>query len=277
MKRFASLAIIGALAAALLAATPPAGGAAATATLPTINLGLTGSSITVAGTLQSGAVNVVSSTSREVAGEPTLLWLKPGATFQQAFGAVAAHHGDPNYLDPYGAIVFVATAPKGISSAQTVLQPGTYVALDTTKDNPAKWPHTEFTVSQSAAPAALPGARSTVKAIEFGFKGAAALRNGSTVRFENDGFLAHDITAVRVKNARDAKALTALLVAGKDNKAEKLATGFSQFAGPLSPGAVQQFTLHAKPGVYVLACFLDTQDGREQTRLGMERTVRIVK
>jgi hypothetical protein len=32
-----------------------------------------------------------------------------------------------------------------------------------------------------------------------------------------------------------------------------------------------------KPGVYVLACFMNTQDGRVHTQLGMERTIRIVK
>ena len=35
--------------------------------------------------------------------------------------------------------------------------------------------------------------------------------------------------------------------------------------------------VQAKPGIYVLACFMDTQDGREHTRLGMLRTIRIAK
>jgi hypothetical protein len=33
----------------------------------------------------------------------------------------------------------------------------------------------------------------------------------------------------------------------------------------------------ARPGIYVLVCFMDTQDHREHTRLGMERTIQIVK
>jgi hypothetical protein len=32
-----------------------------------------------------------------------------------------------------------------------------------------------------------------------------------------------------------------------------------------------------KPGFYVEACFMDTQDGREHVQLGMERLIRIVK
>jgi hypothetical protein len=40
---------------------------------------------------------------------------------------------------------------------------------------------------------------------------------------------------------------------------------------------MQQQVLTAPPGIYVLACFMNTQDGREHTQLGMERTIRIVK
>jgi hypothetical protein len=85
------------------------------------------------------------------------------------------------------------------------------------------------------------------------------------------------VDALKVRNVASAKALTALLLAGKDQKAQKLVTAFGSLMGPMSPGGVQQFVLHAKPGVYVLACFMDTQDGREHTQLGMERTIRIVR
>ena len=40
---------------------------------------------------------------------------------------------------------------------------------------------------------------------------------------------------------------------------------------------MQQMVLDGKPGYYVEACFMDTQDGREHVQLGMERLVRIVK
>ena len=32
-----------------------------------------------------------------------------------------------------------------------------------------------------------------------------------------------------------------------------------------------------QPGYWVLACFMNTQDGRDHTQLGMERVIRIVK
>jgi hypothetical protein len=59
--------------------------------------------------------------------------------------------------------------------------------------------------------------------------------------------------------------------------APKLGISFPEFAGPLSPGGAQQERIAARPGKYVLACILRTQDGREQTQLGMERTIRIVR
>jgi hypothetical protein len=38
---------------------------------------------------------------------------------------------------------------------------------------------------------------------------------------------------------------------------------------------MQQEVLNANPGYYVQACFMDTQDGREHTVLGMERVIQI--
>jgi hypothetical protein len=189
----------------------------------------------------------------------------------------AAHHGDPNYIDPYGAIVFAADVNRGVASVQTTLQPGTYVALDTAGNDPRRWPHTQFTIAQAASPASLPTPQATIRAIEFGFRGPRTLHNGELVRAENDGFLVHMLIALGVKGAKDASKVTTLLLAGKDRQAQRLSPGFFSFAGPLSPGGVQQFAIHARPGIYVLVCFMNTQDGREHTRLGMQRTIRILK
>jgi hypothetical protein len=281
MKRCASLlsaVTMTGLAAVAILTVAPASGAATPKALPTITVALTGKSVAVGGTPVSGAVNITSTTTGVADAEPTLLRLNPGATFAQAFGAAAAHHGDPNYLDPYGSIVFDADAPKGTSTEQTVLTPGTYVALDTSGNNPAKWPQTQFTVTDAGSPAQLPAAQATVKSIEFGFTGPSSFHSGEVVRFENAGFLVHMADAFGVKNTRDAKKVIALLKAGKDRQAQKLATqNFFAFAGPVSSGAVQQGVVHAKPGAYILACFMNTQDGREHTQLGMERMIRVTK
>lgn len=274
MKRSGALAAavvaVAAVVSGLAGGATAAGGASA---LPTITLGLNGSkSITVSGSTVAGAVNVVSTFTGKGQGNAALVRLNPGASIAAAAGAVQRHGGDLNYLDPYGALIFDASAP---GSAQTMLTPGNYVALNITGNGqPAFAP---FTVSQSNAPAALPNPGATVRAIEFNFRGASVLRSGGLVRFENDGFLVHMIVGIRVKNRAVAAAEMAALRAGKNKLSRKLAMGFENFQGPASPGALQQEVINAKPGIYVLACFMDTQDGREHTRLGMERTVRIIK
>jgi hypothetical protein len=159
-----------------------------------------------------------------------------------------------------------------------VLTPGNWVALDTTNDNPAKWPVAQFTVTENPSPASLPAPGATVKMQEFKFGGAATLHDGELVRFENDGYLVHMTIAVPVKNRASGKLVNTLLLAGRDRKAQKLATGQPYaFVGTGSPGLLQQQVISLKPGWYVFACFMDTQDGREHTRLGMERLIRITR
>ena len=276
MKRIVSLAATATVLGVLVAGGLTAAASSAASGLPTLTLAMNGKSITVGGTLQSGAVNIVSTVTKEAQGNPALVRLDPGVSFGQAAAAVMGHKGDFNYLDPYGALVFSTTVNKGGSgSVQTLLQPGNYVALDLTGNG--KPVYSLFTVSQAANPASLPAPQATVASIEFAFRAPGTLHDGELVRFENQGFLVHMIVAAGVKNEHNAKKLTALLKAGKDNQAMKLATSFPTFDGGLSSGQMQQEIITAPPGIYVLACFMDTQDGREHTQLGMERTIRIVK
>jgi len=246
--------------------------------LPTLTLTLNGRSIAVNGSLQSGAVNVVSNVTVKHT-EPVLIRLNPGVTasaIAQASAAIAAHHGDLNYIDPYGSIVFDVSADKGTTSAQTTLQPGNYLAddLSSSSSNP---PHATFVITQTPQPRALPTPGATINAIDFAFRGPSTLHDGELVRFQNSGFLVHPIQGIGVKNATDARRLTALLRAANDKQAPKLGISFPEFAGPLSRGGVQQELITEPPGIYVLASILRTEDGREQTQLGMERTIRIVK
>ena len=170
-------------------------------------------------------------------------------------------------------MVVSADAP---GTVQTVLTPGNYVALNLTGNGPAA-NVAQFTVTQSSSPAALPAAAATETSIEFGFKGPKVLHDGTMVRMENGGFLVHMDVLIGARNKAGANKIAALLKAGKDHKAGKLATGGVDLMDPASPGAMQQEVLNAKPGYYVQACFMDTQDGREHTTLGMERVIRIAK
>ena len=262
-----------------LAITPIASGASS---LPTINVALTGTTgVKVSGSTVSGAVNIVSTfTGKAPSGHNSngpsfgIVRLNPGATIQQAAGAVQSHHGDINALDQYGALIVSASAPGTI---QTTLTPGdSYVALNITGNGQPGF--APFTVTQSTSPAALPAAAATETAIEFGFRGPTVLHEGTTVRAENGGYLVHMITMFHVKDKATGNKVVALLKAGKDARAERLARPpFLGLLNPASPGAMQQQTLTATPGYYIEACFMTTEDGREHTRLGMERLVKVVK
>jgi len=270
------LAVIGALALA-----GGAGAAGSASSLPTLNIALNGTTgVSVSGSEVSGAVNVVSTftgtaPSGPNANGPTwgLVRLNPGVTVAQAVAAVQSAHGDINALTPYGSLFADNSAP---GTTQTVLTPGNWVALNITGNgNPGLAP---FTVTQSASPAALPSAAATQTAIEFGFRGPTVLHDGTIVRAQNGGYLVHMLIGIGVKNAATGRQVMTLLRAGKDAKAMKLSNRqFLSLAGPISPGGTQQAVLTAKPGWYVEACFMDTQDGREHTQLGMERLIRVVK
>jgi hypothetical protein len=248
---------------------------AQTSTLPTVSIALSSTSITVGGTLQSGAVDV-STTSTEKHGQLLLARLNPGVTPDQVLAFLSTKAAkDPNNVSRrFGPIVFDTPAPQGTSHVQTSLQPGQYMAFDA-KGNPAKGAHATFSITQAAQPAALPTPKAKVKAIEFDFRAPPKLHSGELVRFENGGFLVHMIVALKVRNEGDTKQLVKLLREGKTGKAFHLTQGGREFMDPVSTGAVQQEVVKANPGVYVLACFMDTQDGREHTQLGMERVIRI--
>ncbi|MGA2320588.1 MAG: hypothetical protein ABSG95_07570 [Solirubrobacteraceae bacterium] len=250
-------------------------GAAQASALPTLTLALTRSSITVGGTLQSGAVNVVSTATGTKEAGALLFQLKPGVSPEELYAHTKGQ--DINSLSKYGSIVFDGEIASGkTTEAQTTLQPGQYVAA--LLEEHGKEVHTSFTVAAAASPASLPAPQATVRSIEFSFRGPSSLHDGELVRFENEGFLVHMDIAFRVKSKSVAKQVVKDLLAGKERQAEKLVAGAPvTFAGPLSHEAFQQETITAKPGWYVEACFMETQDGRDHTRLGMERIIKIVK
>jgi len=279
-RRFGSLAVAGVLATAGVFALP--GAADADGSLPTLTVALKGvTGVSVSGSEVSGAVSITATFTGKAPSGPNsngpsfgIIRFNPGVTFQQAAGAVNASGGDLNALTPYGKLFVSAAAP---ATVQTVLTPGSYVALnDTGNGQPGFAP---FTVTQSTSPAALPAAAATQTAIEFGFRGPSVLHDGTIVRAQNHGFLVHMIFLFRAPHESTALQVMALLKLGQDNQAMQLLgpnPAFIGLLGPASPGAMQQQVLSAPPGYYVEACFMDTQDGREHTQLGMERLVQIV-
>jgi hypothetical protein len=280
-SRCRSLQLRGVFVASLVAALGlVSAGAAQASPLPTLTLTITKSSITVGGATQSGAVNVVSTASGVKEASAILFLLKPGVSVAEVenFLKKKGAAKDPNNASKYGSIVFDAEASPGHSSeAQTNLQPGQYFALVPGEGQGPKV-YTPFTVTAAASPAVLPTPQATVRSIEFGFRGPSTLHDGELVRFENEGFLVHMDIAIPVKNMKAAKQAVKDLLSGNEKAVEKLFAGPpAGFAGPVSHEAFQQETITAKPGIYVQACFMETQDGRNHTLLGMERIIKITK
>jgi uncharacterized cupredoxin-like copper-binding protein len=278
MKRLTLLLAV--TASALLAA----GGAIATdsagasSTLPTLSIAITSSSATVSGSLESGGVNIASTATGVKEAAVIVFQLKPGVSVAEAEAFTKEKKAkDPNNTSKLGSIVFdTEVNPGPVSEAQTVLQPGQYIVLVAAGEAEAQL-RAHFTVAAAKAPATLPTPEATIRSIEFAFRGPSTLHDGELVRFENEGFLVHMDIGIQAKSEKDAKRLAKLLLAGKEKQAHKLAVGGVTFAGPVSNGAFQQETVTAKPGWYVQACFMDTQDGRSHTALGMERVIKIAK
>ncbi len=269
-----------AAAAALALPVGPALASARTssAALPTITVAMSGHAITVTGALQSGGVQVQAKVPAKHLSEPMFIRLNPGTTYAQFFRVFHSPAvADPNAVVSVGSIVLNFDAGPGTTTVQTSLRPGLYIGFDTEANNPAHWPYEEFTVAAAASPAALPRPRATVAAIEFGFTGPAKLHRGELVRFANHGYLVHMIAAIQAKNLAGARKIARLLKEGKLNQASKLAIGETGFLDPASHGALQQEKISARAGYWVLACFMETQDGRDHTQLGMERVIQIVK
>jgi hypothetical protein len=76
-------------------------------------------------------------------------------------------------------------------------------------------------------------------------------------------------------NLATADKIAALLKAGKDNAAMKLAIG--RTAGTARcPTASRSRLSSTSTLAWVIACFMDTQDGREHTLFGMEKVIHIL-
>jgi hypothetical protein len=203
-----------------------AAGPAQAAALPKLTLKISGSSIAVGGTTQSGGVNVVMTTGIKKGAEAILFRLDPGKTAAELEAFLKSKKSqDPNEASRYGTIAFDAEVQAGrASEVQTELAPGEYVALASKGHGPPKLA-TPFTVSAATAPAALPKPQATIRSIEFDFRGPSTLHDGELVRFENEGFLVHMDVAFPVKNRKAAKRVIGLLRAGKERKLSKLVVG----------------------------------------------------
>jgi hypothetical protein len=92
----------------------------AASSLPALTLALTPKTITVGGSMVSGAVNIVTTVTGEKSDGPLLILLKPGVTpaeLDKGVGAIGPT-SPLDVIDPYGSIVFdvLAIAADACSS-----------------------------------------------------------------------------------------------------------------------------------------------------------------
>jgi hypothetical protein len=251
------------------------------AALPTVTATVSPTSVTISGALQAGAVNVLATATSGKEPAILLFQVKPGVTINEVYAYLESNKlaNDPNAASKFGTITLDAEAAKGKpTETQTTLAPGQYIAMNPEGEKPSKWPRTSFAVAATPSPLALPTPEATERTIDFGFKGPAVLHDGELVRWENEGYLVHMDFGFPVKSRKAAQKVVVALLTGHEKGLEKLAAGPpAGFAGPLSPGAFQQSVVTARPGWYVQVCFMETQDGRPHTRLGMERIIKISK
>jgi hypothetical protein len=267
---------LGALA-ALLAAVAVASAATGrkSATLPVLQISETGGTVQVTGTPQSGATELDFTTDLPAQHGNTgatigLIRLKSGVTPEQFEAGIKP---DGSNLDKFGSLETTVDLSKGQTiKVQSILKPAQYVAADLNA-KPSSNRHAVFTVTQNPNPAALPAADATVRMKEYRFSGPKTLKRGELVRTENTGKQQHMAIGLKVKNAKVAKQVEALLRKGKDKKAQKLLRGISNLTDDVSPGAINQGVLTMPKGTWVLACFMTNSKGVEHTRLGMERTL----
>jgi len=245
------------------------------AAIPVLTFKMTGKKVIIGGTRKSGAVRVQFTVTGEPAGSPTLVRIEPYSSVRAFLANFQAIGNDQNNLDGIGQIVLSTQANKGSSFAYVSLAPGTYIALDPTSNGIP--PMAVFTVSKNAHPAALPKPGATIASREFGFIGASKIRDGEVVRWRNDGFLVHMIVGAQASSLANAEKLAADLKAGDDNAAMALAINQYSWDGVLSHAQSFETVIRQPAGYWVIACFMDTQDGREHTTLGMEKVIQIVK
>lgn len=253
--------------------------------MPVVDVSMTGHSISVSGTLLSGAVDVQSVVTGEFRGAPIFVRLNDGVTADQLVAFMNSNSkqaADLNNVSPYGSIVYdnLDAEPLSANDVETILQPGNYVAFDAAAAlHPAGWPYTTFTIDANSSPSRLPTADEWQKAVDFRFRGPATLHTGQVIRATNSGWVVDDLWSFQVKSRKAGHKVIKLLRAGRygviDAIVHSVGQDYSLF-GPISHGAVQQFVFNANPGWYVEACFMGTQDGREYTQLGMERLVQVV-
>ena len=198
----------------------------------------------------------------------TIVALKPGVTFAEFERVLGRARG------PEAVLKVVTFEGGGQSRAATLsIRPGvTYVALDTSGDNPRRFPRASFTVGATQGTAVAPKPRTEVRMKNFRFEGARTLPREGTVRFRNASLSPHVTLAFPLKPGADVRAAGRAIRRNDERALGRLVGGPpSEPQNVLSPGRVNEQELtFRRAGTYMLVCFFETR-GKGHNELGMYR------
>lgn len=171
-------------------------------------------------------------------------------------------------------------SPKHAYQATGELTPGSYIALDTTRQRGT--PHTVFSVGSTPSGAAAPKPDATVDMADYKFTVSRSLKAGGIVRFRNRGKAFHMAISFKVQSPKAAAELTAGLKkkgANPEKLFPKYVRGTGTGVDPVSDGTSSDVRIADKPGNYVFVCFWGSKQsgGKPHFAKGMVKAYKVVK
>lgn len=177
-------------------------------------------------------------------------------------------------------LVSDVTARKGAPETVTVkLEPGSYLAVDTSDDHHTDFPSSVVNVGSSPSGAVAPKPRATVSLQSYKFTLTRSLPRSGVVRFVNPSHTTHMAVSFKVSSAAKASALVSALKRGAnpEKTIPRYARGEGTGSNPIGPGRAQDVHVSQRAGNYVFVCFWASKasKGRPHFALGMAKSYRV--
>jgi len=250
---------------------------------PTVGVTSNGKAVTLSGAegLAPGPVRFELRGSGRRPRTFTILRLKPGVTQAEALAALPriARRGDFRPLRRYVVLEAGGDASSTKPYVTTVdLEPGSYLAGDTTGMNARKYVFEPFTVGGEPSTAVKPAPDATVGMVDYGYQVKGTLPRSGTLRFENRGRQFHFTLSGPLRRGASAREVKRLLRDPDFNPAKLPVPDLDQPVGLVSPGTANDVEYRfPRAGRYLFVCFYGDSGSRGQphSRLGMSRIVRV--
>ena len=260
-----------------------AGAAPAQAPAPTLTVNLAQRSVSLpaAGApVPAGPTRVDFRTLSRRGASPSMVALRPGVTVER-LRATLRRARSPRSVKRILTFEAGGSVERRRPYVTTIdLRPATtYVVLNATGENPARFPLASFTVGQQSNGAARPAPAATVGVYDYAFGMPSTLPRRGVIRFENRGERLHIGVAFRLRRGASRAAAIRALLRNQERRVRRLTTRDSfEPLGIVSGGAVNDVEVDfRRPGNWVMACFLE--DGERgnppHNTLGMVKGFRV--